>query len=95
MRTVERTLFDQAAIYRARTASLARMPADSAARFRAMADVGRAQLPPWRGNARPSISTRSASIWRRRRAILDTRREALAAGLQIDVLTGNSPGEPQ
>ena len=92
VRTVERTLFDQAAIYRARTASLARMPADSAARFREMADLAERSY-------RLGAVTATVYLDAQRQyldattAILDTRREALAAGLEVDVLTGNTPGE--
>lgn len=92
VRTVERNLFDQAAIYRARTASLARMPRDSAARFRDMADLAERSY-------RLGAVTASVYLDAQRQyldattAILDTRREALAARLQVDVLTGNTPGE--
>jgi len=92
VRTVERTLFDQAAIYRSRTASLARLPADSAARFREMADLAERSY-------RLGAVTATIYLDAQRQyldastAILDTRREALAAGLQVDVLTGNTPGD--
>ena len=94
VRTVERTLFDQAAIYRARTANLARLPADSAARFREMADLAERSY-------RLGAVTATVYLDAQRQyldaltAVLDTRREALAAGLQVDVLTGNTPGEPR
>jgi len=94
VRTVERTLFDQAAIYRARTASLARLPTDGIGRFRAMADLAERSY-------RLGAVTATVYLDAQRQyldattAILDTRREALAAGLQIDVLTGNTVGEPR
>ncbi len=94
IRTVERTLFDEAAIYRARTASLARLPADSGARFREMADLAERSY-------RLGAVTATVYLDAQRQyldaltAVLDTRREALAAGLQVDVLTGNVPGEPR
>lgn len=92
VRLVERTLFDQVAIYRARTASLARLPADSAARFREMADLAERSY-------RLGAVTATVYLDAQRQyldaltAVLDTRREALAAGLQVDVLTGSTPGE--
>lgn len=94
VRTVERNLFDQASIYRARTASLARLPADSTTRFRDMADLAERSY-------RLGAVTATIYLDAQRQyldaynAILDTRREALAAGLQVDVLTGNTPGEPR
>ncbi len=94
VRTVERTLFDQAAIYRARTASLARLPADSAARFREMADTAERSYRLGAVTATVYLDAQRQYL-EASTAILDTRREALAAGLQIDVLTGNSPGEPR
>ncbi|QXQ08577.1 TolC family protein [Sphingosinicellaceae bacterium] len=94
IRTVERSLFDQAAIYRARTASLARLPAESATRFREMADLAERSY---------RLGAVSASIYLDAQrqyldattAIVDTRREALAAGLQVDLLTGNIAGDPR
>ena len=92
VRTVERTLFDQAAIYRARIASLARLPADSAARFREMADLAERSYRLGAVTATIYLDAQRQYL-EASTAILDTRREALAAGLQIDVLTGNSPGD--
>ncbi len=94
IRTVERSLFDQAAIYRARTASLARLPAESASRFREMADLAERSY---------RLGAVSATIYLDAQrqyldattAIVDTRREALAAGLQVDLLTGNIAGDPR
>lgn len=94
VRTVERNLFDQAAIYRARTASLARLPADSAARFREMADLAERSYRLGAVTATMYLDAQRQFL-EASAAILDTRREALAAGLQIDVLTGNSAGEPR
>lgn len=92
VRTVERTLFDQASIYRARTASLARLPADAATRFHEMADLAERSY-------RLGAVTATIYLDAQRQyldatsAVLDTRREALAAALQVDVLTGTVPGE--
>jgi len=92
LRTVERTLFDQAAIYRARTATLARQPAGGARRFREMADLAERSY-------RSGAVTATVYLDAQRQyldaasALLDTRREAVAASLQIDVLTGSTDGE--
>lgn len=92
VRTVERTLFDQAAVYRARTASLARMPADSATRFREMADLAERSFRLGAVSATVYLDAQRQYL-EALTAVLDTRREAMAARLQIDVLTGNTPGE--
>jgi len=94
VRTVERSLFDQAAVYRARTASLARMPADSARRFHEMADLAERSYRLGAITATVYLDAQRQYL-EASTAILDTRREALAAGLQVDVLTGNTPGEPR
>ena len=92
VRTVERTLFDEAAVYRARTASLARMPADSATRFREMADLAERSFRLGAVSATVYLDAQRQYL-EALTAVLDTRREAMAARLQIDVLTGNTPGE--
>ncbi|WP_255602531.1 TolC family protein [Glacieibacterium megasporae] len=92
VRTVERSLFDQAAIYRARSASLTRLPANSAARFREMADLAERSYRLGAVTATVYLDAQRQYL-DAETAILDTRREALAARLQVDVLTGNTTGD--
>ena len=94
VRTVERTLFDQAAVYRARTATLARQPAGGAARFREMADLAERSYRLGAVTATVYLDAQRQYL-EATSALLDTRRDAVAAGLQIDVLTGAADGEPQ
>ena len=94
VRTVERTLFDQAAVYRARTATLARQPAGGAARFREMADLAERSYRLGAVTATVYLDAQRQYL-EAASALLDTRRDAVAAGLQIDVLTGAADGEPQ
>lgn len=92
VRQVERNLYDQAALYRERTASLARMSADAPARFRDMAvlaersyRLGAITITVYLDAQRQYLDATTA--------LLDTRRDAVAAKLQVDVLTGAANGD--
>jgi len=93
VRQVERRLFDQASIYRERTASIARMAPDAPARFRDMAQLaersyrlGAVTVTIYLDAQRQYLDATTA--------MLDTRRDAVAAKLQVDVLTGAEIGDP-
>ncbi len=86
-RTVDRAIFEQASLYRERTAGLARLEPGGAERFREMADLAERSY-------RLGAVTVTLYLDAQRQyldaltAVLDTRRDAEAARLQIDLLTG-------
>jgi len=89
-RLIERDLFDQSSIYRERTASLARLTPGDPARFREMAQLaersyrlGAVTVTIYLDAQRQYLDATTA--------ILDTRRDAEAALLQVRVLTGAEP----
>jgi len=91
-REVDRKVFDAASIYRERTASLARLAPGAQARFAEMAQLaersyrlGAVTVTVYLDAQRQYLEATAA--------ILDTRRDALAARLQVDVLTGAEPGD--
>lgn len=94
VRATERMLFDEASIYRARTATLARLPTGSVRRFEEMAELADRSYRLGAVTATIYLDAQRQYL-EASTAVLDTRREALAAGLQVDVLTGNAVGEPR
>jgi len=90
-REVDRKVFDAASIYRERTASLARLAPGAQARFAEMARL--AERSYRLGAVTVTIYLDAQrQVLDATAALLDTRRDALAARLQLDVLTGADPG---